>query len=99
MAPFQAIHRWGAANEQPWTHLGKGRILGLRTGRGSGKALEAEVVKARLAEPALTAPTAVALGRLAVTRVAVVAVLIARPAERANGEPMAMALCTDLPLH
>ena len=50
--------------------------------------MEAEVVSARLAEPALTGPTAVALGRLALTLVAVVAVLIALPAERANGEAM-----------
>ena len=56
---------------------------------GSGKALEAEVVVAGLAEPALTGPTAVALSRLAVADVALVAVLVALLAERAKGEAMA----------
>ena len=59
----------------------------------------AEVVAARLAEPALTGPTAVALGRLALTLVAAVAVLIALLAERAKGEEMALRTVRYLPLH
>ena len=72
------------------THLGEGGALGPRIGRGSGKALEAEVVAAGLAEPALAGSAAVAFDRAAPTGVAGVANLVAMPAERAEGEAMAL---------
>jgi hypothetical protein len=74
------------------THLGEGGALGPRIGRGSGKALEAEVVAARLAEPALAGPAAVAFDRAAPTGIARVADLVAQkvPSERAEGEAMAL---------
>jgi hypothetical protein len=85
--------------EQPWAHLGKGRFLGPRIGRGSGKASQAFVVAPVIAEPALTTGNVVVafdFGIVVATNAACVAVLVVRvvalPADRANGE--AVALCT-----
>jgi hypothetical protein len=84
--------------EQPWAHLGKGRFLGPRIGRGSGKASQAFVVAPVIAEPALTTGNVVVAFDFGIV-VATNAACVATVATNAACAAVLVAVAVALPAH